>query len=82
MEYLIFFVMGSLLTYVLLQKPLQITIHHKNENIVNVPKDINMDDLEEKMLKEDPKKDKMYEDLENLDKVIEDVNDIMGGSDR
>jgi hypothetical protein len=82
MDNLLFFVTGGLLMYLILQRPLQITVHHKNENIVNVPKDINMDDLEEKMLKEDPKKDKMYEDLENLDKVIEDVNDIMGGSDR
>ena len=82
MDNLLFFVTGGLLMYLILQRPLQITVHHKNENIVNVPKDIDMDDLEEKMLKEDPKKDKMYEDLENLDKVIEDVNDIMGGSDR
>ena len=41
--------------------------------------DVDMDALEEGMLKEDPNKDKLYE---NLDTVINDVNNIMGGSDR
>lgn len=47
---------------------------------INPPiSDVDMEALEEGMLKEDPNKDKLYEDL---DTVIASVNDVMGGSDR
>lgn len=68
-----------LLSYLILQRPLQITIHHKNENVVNPVTAEQMEAFEETMLKADPKKDKLYEDFE---KTITEIGDIMGGSDR
>lgn len=79
MGYLIFFGIGVLLTLVLVQKPVLITVHHKYENL---KPELTKDDLavlEEGMLKENPKEDNLYE---KLDQTIADVNDIMGGSDR
>lgn len=47
---------------------------------VNPPiSDVDMEALEEGMLKEDPNKDVLYS---QLDTVLTDVNNIMGGSDR
>jgi hypothetical protein len=40
---------------------------------------IDMDALEQQMLKEDPKKDKLYQEL---DDALANIGDIMGGSDR
>lgn len=78
MIYLLFFVIGFLLASTLTRKPIQIKIHRINED-VKPASDINLDELEAKMLKADPKKDAMYQDL---DTVLTQVNDIMGGSDR
>lgn len=79
MENLIFFITGMLLSYLILRRPLQITIHHKNENVVNPVTAAQMEAFEEAMLKEDPKKDKMYEDFEQ---AMSEIGNIMGGSDR
>lgn len=79
MENLLFFVIGALITYLILQKPLQITIHHKNENIISGKDYESLKELEEQMLKEDPKEDQLYEDF---NKTLETINDIMGGSDK
>ena len=79
MESLLFFVIGALITYLILQKPLQITIHHKNETIISGKDYESLKELEEQMLKEDPKEDQLYEDF---NKTLETINDIMGGSDK
>ena len=50
-----------------------------HENVNPPISDVDMEALEEGMLKEDPNKDKLYEDL---DTVISSVNEVMGGSDR
>lgn len=79
MENILFFITGMLLSYLILQRPLQITIHHKNENVVPPIAGLDMDTLEEKMLKADPKKDEMYK---NFEEAMLEVNEVMGGSDR
>lgn len=76
---LLFFLLGCLITLILTKQPLQVKVHHQYENINPPISDVDMDALEEGMLKEDPNKDKLYE---NLDTVLKDVNEIMGGSDR
>lgn len=79
MESLLFLVVGALLAYLILQKPLKIEVHHKYENIVPASTLADMEELEQDMLKDDPTTDKMYEEL---DKVLYEVNSVMGGSDR
>ena len=78
----LFFVIGVLISLVFTKKPIQIKIHHINEDIKPALNPIDMQALEEGMLKEDPVTDKKYQDLENLNQIITDVNEIMGGSDR
>ena len=78
----LFFVIGVLIALVFTKKPIQIKIHHINEDIKPALNPIDMQALEEGMLKEDPATDKKYQDLENLNQIITDVNEIMGGSDR
>lgn len=79
MLYLIIFVVGMLLMWLLLQKPLKIDVHHTYETIHPELDDEKLQALEQKMLKEDPTSDNLYE---QLDQTIREVNDIMGGSDR
>lgn len=79
MENFFYLVVGMLLMYLILQKPLQITIKHIVEN--NNPKysKEEIEELEKEMLKEDPEKENMYD---KLDEVLVEVNNVMGGSDR
>lgn len=79
MENLLFFIIGALLVLLITKKPFKIIIeeHHIDDKKPITP--IDMDALEEKMLKEDPKMDQAYKDL---DETLKEVNDIMGGSDR
>ena len=79
MGYLIFYALGILTMYLLTQKPIEIVIHRKEENVIDPKLATDMEELEDKMLKDDPKKDDLYA---KLDRTIQDVNDIMGGSDR
>ena len=74
-----FFIVGMLLSYLILQRPLQITIHHKNENVVNPITAEQMEEFEKAMLTKDPKKDQLYKEL---DDALANIGDIMGGSDR
>ena len=78
----LFFVIGVLIALVFTKKPIQIKIHHVNEDIKPALNPIDMQALEDGMLKEDPATDKKYQDLEKLDQIMADVNEIMGGSDR
>lgn len=68
-----------LLMYLILQKPLQITIHHKNEDIFQPIEAKDVKELEQEMLKKDPVSDQLYDELDNILKA---TNDLMGGSDR
>lgn len=79
MECFMFFVTGALLMYLILQKPLQITIHRVDDTPKNTYSKEELEELEEEMLKEDPKNDELYK---KLDEVLVEVNDVMGGSDR
>lgn len=79
MGYLVFFVMGFLICLVLLHKPLKFDIHHTYENVISAKTEEELEQLQEKMLKDDPKNDKLYEEIDNL---TTEINDIMGGSDR
>lgn len=79
MESFMFFVTGALLMYLILQKPLQITIHRVDDTPKNTYSKEELEELEEEMLKEDPKNDELYK---KLDEVLVEVNDVMGGSDR
>ena len=78
----LFFVIGVLIALVFTKKPIQIKIHHITEEIKPALNPIDMQALEDGMLKEDPATDKKYQDLENLDQIMTEVNEIMGGSDR
>ena len=79
MGYLIFYALGIITMYMLTQKPIEIVIHRKEENVIDPKLATDMEELEDKMLKEDPKKDDLYA---KLDRTRQDVNDIMGGSAR
>ena len=79
MESFMFFVTGALLMYLILQKPLQITIHRVDDTPKNTYSKEELEELEEEMLKEDPKNDEINK---KLDEVLVEVNDVMGGSDR
>ena len=79
MREFVMFIIGMLLMYLILQKPLKISIHHTHEEIKHDIDEAKLHELEQKMLKEDPKEDNLYE---QLDETIREVNDIMGGSDR
>ena len=73
MDLLFYFALGVLFTLLMTQKPIKIEVHHKHENIIPVQNDLNMIELEQKMLDADPKLDKQYEDL---DKIIAEANNI------
>lgn len=76
---LICFVMGALAYYIITKKPLIITIHHKNENIVKpIPEEV-MPKMSDVTKQSDADEDKAYEEM---GKVIANVQDIFGGSDR
>lgn len=79
MTHLLFFVIGFVLCWLITQKPLKISVHHIQENLVSEKSEKELEELQEKMLKEDPKNDKLYEEI---DKITMEINDIMGGSDR
>lgn len=64
---------------ILLRRPLKFDIHHTYENKISEKSEKELEELQEKMLKEDPKNDKLYEEI---DKITTEINDIMGGSDR
>lgn len=76
---ILFFIIGALITLILTKQPLQIKVHHVHENVNPPISDVDLEALEEGMLKEDPKEDDLYS---KLDTVLTDVNNIMGGSDR
>lgn len=79
MDNLIFFIVGGLLMWLILQKPLQITVHHKNENIIpELPEEVmpKMSDIDKT---KDPEEDKVYEEM---GKIMDNVTEIFGGSDR
>ena len=79
MDNLIFFVIGGLLVYLVMQRPLQITIHHKNENIIHELPESAMIKMADVINKIDPAEDKTYEEM---GKVMDNVSEIFGGSDR
>lgn len=79
MLYFIFLLLGFLLCLVFTNKPIQIHIKHTNENLTNDKTTAELKELQEEMLKQDPKED---DALEKLNDIMAEVNDVMGGSDR
>lgn len=79
MELFTAFIVGMLVMYLIIRKPVEICIHHVNESKISAQDAEDIRQLEEKMLKEDPTMDGLYQ---KLDETISEVNNIMGGSDR
>lgn len=79
MVYLVMFLMGALFTLVFTKKPIRIEIIHTENTKTTAKTAEELKQLEQEMLKEDPKEDGVYE---KLGVVINEVADIMGGSDR
>lgn len=76
---MLFFLCGFVVCYVLQKKPLAITIHHKNENIINpVPENV-MPKMSEVINAADTTEDQAYKEM---GQIIANVQDIFGGSDR
>ena len=50
MEYLLFFVIGFVLSWLITQKPLRIDIHHTTENIIPEKSEEELQKLQEKMI--------------------------------
>lgn len=80
------FIVGFVLSYLLFNKEIRILVHHKHEEIKPLVKTVDLEEIEKKMLEEDPKMDEKYERFEseqkNISDVLAEVSDIMGGSDR
>ena len=79
MDNLIFFVLGFVLALVLVKRPLQFVVHHKNENIIQpIPEEVipKMSDI---VKDKDPEEDRTYEEM---GKIMDNVTEIFGGSDR
>jgi hypothetical protein len=79
MDSLLFFIVGALLMWLILQRPLQITVHHKNENIIPEIPDVAIPKMSEVTGKADPDEDQTYEEM---GKIMDNVQEIFGGSDR
>jgi len=74
----LFFILGILIALVFTKKPIQIQIHHKNENIVPPVPESLMPKMSEVMHNKDAEEDKAYEDMRS---IVDEVNEIFGGSD-
>lgn len=83
---LIAFIVGFIVSFLFFNKEIRISVHHKHEEIKPLVKTVDLEEIEKKMLEEDPKMDEKYERFESEQKDISDVlaevSDIMGGSDR
>jgi hypothetical protein len=60
-------------------KPLRIHIKHTTENLANDKTAAELKELQEEMLKENPKED---DEFDKLGEIVAQVNEVMGGSDR
>jgi len=79
MDNLICFLIGFLVCYILTKKPLEITIHHTNQNIVpQLPEEV-MPKMSELNKDNDPDEDKAYKEM---GEILANVQEIFGGSDR
>ena len=72
-------VLGFIIAIVIVSKPIQFVIHHKNENIIPVIPDSDIPKLSDVDKKVDPEEDKTYEEM---GKIMDNVTEIFGGSDR
>lgn len=86
MEIFVAFIVGFVLSYLLFNKEIRILVHHKHEEIKPLVKTVDLEEIEKKMLEEDPKMDEKYNRFEseqkNISDVLAEVSNIMGGSDR
>lgn len=80
------FIVGFILSFLFFNKEIRISVHHKHEEIKPLVKTVDLEEIEKKMLEEDPKMDEKYKKFEseqkNISDVLAEVSGIMGGSDR
>ena len=79
MDNFVYLITGMLLMYLILQKPLQITIHHKNENVIKPIPENAIPKMSEVLKENDKQEDAAYEEMGS---ILGEVNKIFGGSDR
>lgn len=79
MANLILFALGFGIACLMMERPIKFSVHHTHETVLNTKTEKELEELQEKMLKDDPKNDKLYEEIDSL---TAEINDIMGGSDR
>ena len=65
--------------YLILQKPLQITILHKNGNVIKPVPENAIPKMSEVLKENDKQEDDAYEEMGS---ILGEVNKIFGGSDR
>lgn len=83
MDILVGIVVGFVLACALMQKPIKIQVHHKNETVPTAQDMLDLAELEDKMLNSDAKSDEKYDKFsEEFETTLKEVNNIMGGSDR
>lgn len=74
----LFFILGILIALVFTKKPIQIQIHHKNEDVIHPVPESLMPKMSEALNNKDAEEDKAYEDMKS---IVDEVNEIFGGSD-
>lgn len=74
----LFFILGVLFALIFTKKPIQIQIHHKNEDIIPPVPESLMPKMSEALNNKDVEEDKAYEDMKS---IVDEVNEIFGGSD-
>ncbi len=79
MENFFYLVIGMLLMYLILQKPLRFEVHHVHEDVQKLKDKEELRQLEKEMLEKNPKEDALYD---QVDEIVKDIDDVMGGSDR
>ena len=79
MDNFVHLIIGMLLMYLILQKPLQITILHKNGNVIKPVPENAIPKMSEVLKENDKQEDDAYEEMGS---ILGEVNKIFGGSDR
>lgn len=78
-NYILSFVLGLIIALLLVKKPIQFVIHHKNENIYPPIPEETIPKMSDVVANKDPEEDQTYEEM---GKLMDNVTEIFGGSDR
>ena len=83
MDNVIFFLIGMILAFFVVGKPINIVIHHKNENLMPHIPEKEMPKMSDVLDKVDAEEDKAYKNMDNTIKEINEVvSSVFGGRDR